>query len=57
MIDAFIDTLEMFPQGLVYIGLGIIVIALAKLTQDFLTPYRINEQLSHKDNTAEPRPT
>ena len=52
MIDAFIDTLELFPQGLVYIGLGLIVIALAKLIQDFLTPYRINEQLSHKNNVA-----
>jgi uncharacterized membrane protein YjfL (UPF0719 family) len=50
--DAFIDTLELFPRGLVYVGLGIAVLALAKLVQDFLTPYRINEQLSHRDNTA-----
>ena len=52
MGDAFIDTLELFPRGLVYVGLGIVVLALAKLVQDFLTPYRINEQLSHRDNTA-----
>ena len=52
MSDAFIDTLELFPRGLVYVGLGVIVLALAKLFQDFLTPYRINNQLSHKNNVA-----
>ena len=52
MIDAFVDTLEFFPRGLVWVGLGIVVLFLAKLVQDLVTPYRINEQLSHKDNTA-----
>ena len=52
MGDAFIDTIELFPRGLVYVGLGIGVLALAKLVQDLLTPYRISEQLSHKDNHA-----
>lgn len=52
MVDALVDTLEFFPQGLVYVGLGVVVLVLAKFAQDFLTPYRINEQLSHKDNTA-----
>ena len=52
MADAFVDTLEFFPRGLVYVGLGVVVLALAKLVQDFLTPYRINDQLSHKDNVA-----
>ncbi len=29
MIDAFIDALEAFPRGLVFVGLGIIVLVLA----------------------------
>lgn len=52
MIDAFIDTLELFPRGLTYVFLGVIVLAIAKLVQDFLTPYRINRQLSDKNNVA-----
>ena len=52
MIDAFVDTLELFPRGLAYVGLGIVVLLLAKLVQDFVTPYRIGDQLSHKDNAA-----
>ena len=52
MIDSFVDTLEFFPRGLVFVGLGIVVLVIAKYVQDFLTPYKINEQLSHKDNVA-----
>ena len=52
MVETLVDTLEFFPRGLVYVALGVVVLLLAKLAQDFLTPYRINEQLSHKDNTA-----
>ena len=52
MIDAFIDTLEFFPTGLVYAGLGILVLVLAKLAQDVITSYRINEELTEKDNVA-----
>ena len=35
-----------------YVGVGVVVLLLAKLAQDFLTPYRINEQLGRKSNTA-----
>jgi uncharacterized membrane protein YjfL (UPF0719 family) len=52
MIDAFIDTLEFFPTGLVYVGLAILVLVLAKLAQDVITSYRINEELTEKDNVA-----
>ena len=52
MVDAFIDTLELFPRGLVYVGLGIAMLVVAKIFQDLLTPYRINYQLAHKDNVA-----
>ena len=52
MVDALVDTLEFFPRGLVYVGVGIIVLWLAKLAQELLTPYRISDQLSQKNNTA-----
>ena len=50
MLEAIIDTLEFFPKGLIYVALGIVVLFLAKLAQDFLTPYRINQQLGQNDN-------
>lgn len=50
--DALVDTLEFLPRGLVYVGLGIVVLVIAKIVQDLLTPYRINDQLSHKNNAA-----
>jgi len=49
---ALVDTLEYFPRGLVYVALGVFVLFLAKLAQDFVTPYRINDQLAKKDNVA-----
>ena len=52
MVDAFIDTLEMFPRGLVYVGMGVVVLLIGKLVQDLLTPYKINDQLRTKDNVA-----
>ena len=52
MIESFIDTLEFFPAGLVYVVLGIIVLLAAKVIQDLITPYKINDQLSNKDNLA-----
>ena len=52
MVDAFTDTLELFPRGLVYVGIGLVVLGIGKLVQDFLTPYRINDQLRTKDNVA-----
>ena len=52
MVDAFIDTLELFPRGLVYVGIGIVVMGIGKLVQEFLTPYKINDQLRTKDNVA-----
>lgn len=52
MIESFKDTLEFFPAGLVYVGLGIIILLVAKVVQDLITPYKINDQLSNKDNLA-----
>ena len=52
MIESFKDTLEFFPAGLVYVALGIIILLVAKVVQDLITPYKINDQLSNKDNLA-----
>lgn len=52
MADAFIDTLETIPRGLVYIGLGLVVLALAKLFRDLVTSYRIDEQVTKSNNLA-----
>ena len=52
MIDAFIDTLETFPRGLVLVGLGMIILVLAKLARDLVTPYRIDEEVTQKNNLA-----
>ena len=52
MEDAFIDTLELFPRGLVYVGMSLALLVMAKLVQDLLTPYKISQQLTTKDNVA-----
>ena len=52
MAEAFIDTLELFPRGLVYVALGIGILVIAKIAQDLASPYKIGYQLSHKDNVA-----
>ena len=52
MIDTFIETLEYFPRGLVYVALGIVVLYIAKWVLDFVTPYRVGDQLGEKSNNA-----
>jgi uncharacterized membrane protein YjfL (UPF0719 family) len=52
MIDAFIDTLEIIPRGLVFVGLGMAVLMIAKLARDIITPYKIDEEIIGKNNLA-----
>ena len=52
MVNALIDTLELFPRGLVYVGLAIVILALARVVQGVVTPYSITEQLNQKNNVA-----
>lgn len=52
MIDAFIDTLEIIPRGLVFVGLGLVVLVIAKLARDIITPYKIDEEVVTKNNLA-----
>ncbi len=52
MIEAFVDVFEQIPRGLVYVVMGVIVLAIARVAQDFITPYKIQEHLNQKDNVA-----
>ena len=52
MIEAFVNALEFFPRGLVYVALGLILLALAKLINDVVTHYRIDEEVVKKGNLA-----
>ncbi len=52
MLDALIDTLQLFPRGLVYVGLAVIILGIARVVQGIATPYSVREQLNTKDNTA-----
>ncbi len=51
-MEAIVNVAEQIPRGLVYVAMGVIVIAIARLAQDLVTPYKIQEQLDHKDNVA-----
>ena len=52
MVDALIDTLVLFPRGLVYVALSIIIIGIARIVQGLVTPYSIREQLNTQRNVA-----
>jgi len=52
MIEAFINTLEFFPRGLVYVALGLVVLVLAKFSKDLVTRYRIDQEVVQKSNLA-----
>ena len=53
MIDAFIDTLQSFPRGLVFVAEGLIILALAKFAKDLVTRhYRVDEEITTKSNLA-----
>lgn len=44
--------LESLPLGYIYVALAIIVLTFAKILKEFLTPYKISEELTEKDNPA-----
>lgn len=51
-LDAIVDTLELFPKGLVYVVLGIVMVLIAKVVQDLITRYSINQQVTGENNVA-----
>lgn len=52
MIDAMVDTLEIIPRGLVFVGLGLIILVIAKVARDIITPYKIDDEVTNKKNLA-----
>ena len=53
MIDAFIDALQSFPRGLVFVAEALIILALAKFTRDLVTRhYQVDEEITTKSNLA-----
>ena len=53
MIESFVDTLQAFPRGLVFVAEGLIVLFLAKLARDAVTRnYRVDEEVATKANLA-----
>ena len=46
------ETIQSFGIGLAYVVLGVVVLIIAKIVKDFLTPYKIDEELTTKDNPA-----
>ena len=52
MIESFVNTLEFFPRGLVYVALGLLVLVLAKFARDLMTRYRIDREIVQNRNLA-----
>ena len=52
MTETLITTLNFFPKGLVYVALGVIVLALAKLARDAVTRHGIDAEVVEQRNLA-----
>ncbi len=52
MDDAILDTLKIIPRGLVFVGLGLIILVIAKYARDIITPYKIDDEVVGKKNLA-----
>ena len=46
------ETIQSLGIGLAYVVLGVVVLIIAKIIMDFLTPYKIDEELTTKNNPA-----
>ena len=46
------ETIQSFGIGVAYVVLGVVVLIIAKIVKDFLTPYKIDEELATKNNPA-----
>ena len=46
------ETIQSFGIGVAYVVLGVVVLIIAKIVKDFLTPYKIDEELTTKNNLA-----
>ena len=46
------ETIQSIGIGVAYVVLGVVVLIIAKIVKDFLTPYKIDEELTTKNNPA-----
>lgn len=46
------ENLIELPVGATFVVLGIVVLTLAKIAKDFLTPFKLDQELTQKDNPA-----
>ena len=53
MIEAFVEALGIFLKGLVYVGMGLVVLVVAKFARDLITRHGIDEEVIQKQNLAE----
>ena len=53
MIEAFVEALGIFLRGLVYVGMGLVVLVVAKFARDLITRHGIDEEVIQKQNLAE----
>ncbi len=51
-LDALVDTLEFFPKGLIYVVVGLVALLVAKVVQDLIARYSINQQVTGENNAA-----
>lgn len=52
MLEEIRTIISTLPAGLIYISLSIIILSLAKILKNFLSPYDVNVELTAKDNPA-----
>ena len=53
MIETFVEALGIFLRGLVYVGMGLVVLVVAKFARDLITRHGIDEEVIQKQNLAE----
>jgi uncharacterized membrane protein YjfL (UPF0719 family) len=52
MKEYLLETLTGLPVGAGFVVLGLIVLMLAKIAKDFMTPYKLDQELTARDNPA-----
>jgi len=52
MDEAILDTLKIIPRWLGIVGLGLIILVIAKYARDIITPYKIDDEVVGKKNLA-----
>ena len=51
-MDVIKGTLADFPRDAAYVGVALVLLVVATLAKDLMTPFKIRDELTAKDNTA-----